>query len=739
MLSYFFSIFLMKKCCRFFDFRTMFNQVQIRSRGKKMVDNCTILIIDDEEINTLQLEHALEDVGNIITLNDSTQALELIHKAKPDVLLLDLEMPKISGFDILQELQFNPVFEQLRIIVITSHGDPQIEESALSLGAIDFISKPLNLKLCRLRIENHVKVKAQENILQNTQAALFAEKEHLRITIDSIADGVISTDQHAQITYMNPVAQRLTGWSQTAAKGRHIEEVMKLADSTTKTPSINPLTVALKENRPVAMAINTQLTSKQGVEHRVEDSAAPILNEKKQQCGAVMVFQDVSETLAMSVQMTYLSHHDQLTSLPNRVLLHDRLTQGIARASFNDTKLSLLLLDLDKFKFINDALGHHIGDEIIAHIGHSLDCFACNDITVARVGGDEFALVVPHESHSLSLEPLINQVLNVISKPFRSGGEQHILSASLGISVYPDDANCVEEMLRHADSAMYKAKNEAANSYCYFSTDLQVEMNKRLDVGNKLRKALENNALDVHYQPKYDLRSGEMVGVESLVRLSDDEGGFISPLNFIEYAEETGLIFRLGEQVLEKSCISAKRWLDAGVPTKVAVNISAKQFTDSKLVDTVAMILEKTQLPSKYLELEVTESALIENYEYAVNQLKLIANMKVSIALDDFGTGYSSLSYLRLFPLNVLKIDQSFVRDMLTDSQALDIVSTIIELAHSLHLQIVAEGIETAEQKNKLDELGCATGQGYLLGKPMNYESLTQLLLHSLHNNDQYV
>ncbi len=349
-------IFLMKKCCRFFDFRTMFNQVQIRSRGKKMVDNCTILIIDDEEINTLQLEHALEDVGNIITLNDSTQALELIHKAKPDVLLLDLEMPKISGFDILQELQFNPVFEQLRIIVITSHGDPQIEESALSLGAIDFISKPLNLKLCRLRIENHVKVKAQENILQNTQAALFAEKEHLRITIDSIADGVISTDQHAQITYMNPVAQRLTGWSQTAAKGRHIEEVMKLADSTTKTPSINPLTVALKENRPVAMAINTQLTSKQGVEHRVEDSAAPILNEKKQQCGAVMVFQDVSETLAMSVQMTYLSHHDQLTSLPNRVLLHDRLTQGIARASFNDTKLSLLLLDLDKFKFINDAL-----------------------------------------------------------------------------------------------------------------------------------------------------------------------------------------------------------------------------------------------------------------------------------------------------------------------------------------------------------------------------------------------
>lgn len=695
------------------------------------MDNFSVLIIDDEEINTLQLEHALEGIGDISTSNNSSEAIQLIEKIKPDILVLDLEMPAVNGFDILEVIQQKSTLAHIRTVVITSHNDPAVEEKALSLGAIDFISKPLNLRLCRIRIENHIKIRSQEKILQQTQAELFAEKEQLRITLDSIADAVISTDKKANIVYMNPVAQRLTGWSQTAAKGRHIEEVMKLCDATTKIPSINPLSVALKENRPVAMALNTQLISKQGIEHRVEDSAAPILDKNHNQCGAVMVFQDVSEALAMSMQMTYLSHHDQLTSLPNRVLLHDRLTQGIARAAFNDTKLSLMLLDLDKFKFINDALGHHIGDEIIAHIGHSLDRFACNDITVARVGGDEFALVVPHSANSLSLEPLVNQVLNVISKPFRSGGEQHILSASLGISVYPDDASSVEEMLRHADSAMYKAKNESANSYFYFSDDLQVEMNRRLEVGIKLRKALDENDLDVHYQPKYDVNTDTLIGVESLVRLKDGQGGFISPVHFIEYAEETGLIFRLGEQVLEKSCIAAKNWLDKGLPIKVAVNISAKQFTDTKLVDTVAEILERTQLPSRYLELEVTESALIENFDYTVSQLKLISGMGVSIALDDFGTGYSSLSYLRLFPLDVLKIDQSFVRDMLNDEQALNIVTTIIELAHSLKLQIVAEGIETSEQKGRLQELGCQIGQGYLLSKPLDIDKANKLIQSS--------
>ena len=696
------------------------------------MDNCSVLIIDDEEINTLQLEHALEDVGKIITSNNSSEAIQLIEKIKPDILVLDLEMPKVSGFDILEVIQQKPTLAHVRTVVITSHSDPAIEEKALSLGAIDFISKPLNLRLCRIRIENHIKIRTQEKILQQTQAELFAEKEQLRVTIDSIADAVISTDNNANIVYMNPVAQRLTGWSQTAAKGRHIEEVMKLCDATTKIPSINPLSVALKENRPVAMALNTQLTSKQGIEHRVEDSAAPIFDSNHNQCGAVMVFQDVNEALAMSRQMTYLSHYDQLTSLPNRVLLHDRLTQGITRAAFNDTKLSLMLLDLDKFKFINDALGHDVGDEIIAHIGHSLDRFACNNITVARVGGDEFALVVPHSANSLSLEPLINQVFNVIGKPFRSGGEQHILLASLGISVYPDDASSAEEMLRHADSAMYKAKNESANSYFYFSDDLQVEMNRRLEVGIKLRKALDENDLDVHYQPKYDVNTDTLIGVESLVRLKDGQGGFISPVHFIEYAEETGLIFRLGEQVLEKSCIAAKNWLDKGLPIKVAVNISAKQFTDTKLVDTVAEILERTQLPSRYLELEVTESALIENFDYTVSQLKLISGMGVSIALDDFGTGYSSLSYLRLFPLDVLKIDQSFVRDMLNDEQALNIVTTIIELAHSLKLQIVAEGIETLEQKDRLQELGCQIGQGYLLSKPLDIDKANKLIQSSM-------
>jgi len=701
-----------------------------------MEQQCKILIIDDEPINTVLLEEALALAGVIHACNNSEKALELIKDIEPDILLLDLEMPVVSGFDILRLIKELPKFCDIRTIVITSHSDPAIEEEALSLGAIDFISKPLNLTLCRMRVENHINLLVQNKAIRATKAALAAEKEQLRITIDSIADGVISTDENACITYLNPVAQRLTGWSQISAKGRHIEDVMVLQDATTKNKSINPLTVALRENRTVAMAINTQLVSKQGIEHRVEDSAAPILDKNNKQCGAVMVFQDVSETLAMSVQMTYLSHHDQLTALPNRVLLHDRLTQSMARANFNKSKVSLLLLDLDKFKYINDAMGHHVGDEIIAHIGHSLDKFACNDITVARVGGDEFALVVPHGEHISNIEVLVDQVLEVIGKPFRVADEDHVLSASLGISVYPDDAQTVEEILRHADSAMYKAKQIAANSYCYFSHDLQDEMNKRLEVGNYLRKALETNDLQVHYQPKYDLKTDDIIGAEALVRLKGADDEFISPVHFIEYAEESGLIYLLGEQVLEKSCIAAKYWLDNGFPKKVAVNVSAKQFMSTTLVETVASILEKTSLPSRYLELEVTESALIDSYDQTINQLKAIADMGVTLALDDFGTGYSSLSYLRLFPLDVLKIDQSFVRDMLDDSQSLDIVTAIVDLANSLKLKIVAEGIETTEQKIKLKALGCEIGQGFLMGKPMPFDKITQQLssIHSSKN-----
>ncbi|WP_419148864.1 GGDEF/EAL domain-containing response regulator [Pseudoalteromonas 'SMAR'] len=543
-----------------------------------MPEQQKVLVIDDEEINTLQLEHILQNVCSVSTCNDSCSASKLISDIVPDILLLDLEMPKVSGFDILQEVKDNPSLSDLRVIVITSHNDPNIEAKALTLGAIDFITKPLNLALCRMRVENHLRIKAQAKEILKTKNLLASEKEQLRITLDSIADGVISTDENGRITYMNPVAQRLTGWQQVAAKGRLIEDVMDLRDASTKTPSLNPLMVALKENRSVAMAINTQLTSQQGIIHRVEDSAAPILDAEQNQRGAVMVFQDVSETLAMTTQMTYLANHDQLTALPNRVLLHDRMAQGIARADANDTCLSLLLLDLDNFKYINDSLGHHIGDEIIAHVGHSLDQFANGDITVARVGGDEFALVVPQKNNRFALEALITQVLNAISKPFRLDSEQYVLSASVGISVYPKDASTVEEMMRHADTAMYKAKQTPTSSYYFFSDDLQCEIDQRLEVGSVLKDSLENKLLEVHYQPKYSFTTGKIVGVEGLVRLRNESGEFISPIHFIQYAEESGLIFQLGDQVLEKCCADAKKWLGLGFPTKVAVNISAKQF-----------------------------------------------------------------------------------------------------------------------------------------------------------------
>ncbi|MFY8272622.1 EAL domain-containing protein [Pseudoalteromonas sp. SSDWG2] len=690
-----------------------------------------ILVIDDEVIETIALTEALSGLGEIYSCNNSCVAIQQVMHLQPDIVLLDLEMPMISGFDILAQLAELDPFTAPRVLVITSHSDHQAQERALQLGAIDFISKPVHLNLCRMRVQNHIYIINQQKSLALTKEMLFADREQLRVTLDCIADGVISTDDKGHVIYLNPVAQRLTGWSQTAAQGRFIDEVMTLYDAITKERYANPLIIALKEKRTVAMALNTQITSKHDFDYRVQDSAAPIIDSQGCVKGAVMVFQDISETLEMSVQMTYLSHHDQLTALPNRVLLYDRLAQNLARAEVGKHKLSLLLIDIDNFKYVNDALGHHIGDDVIAHIGHNLDRFACSDITVARVGGDEFAIVVPHVQKVMSVDALVSSVFDEISKPFRLGKEQYSLSASIGVSVYPDDALTIEDMMRHADSAMYKAKQHAFNSCCYFSDELQQEVDRNLVVGKTLRSALRNDALVVHYQPKYNLQSNQICGAEGLVRVQDADGKMIAPFVFIEYAEESGLIYRLGEQVLNRCCCDAKQWLESGYPIKVAVNISAKQFSDPMLTSIVAKALEKSGLPSCYLELEVTESALVDDYDATIKQLTAISKMGVSIALDDFGTGYSSLSYLRLFPLDVLKIDQSFVSDMLTNNQAFDIVHTIIQLAGTLNLQLVAEGIETQEQRVELAQLGCATGQGYLMSRPMSADEFAKLLCAS--------
>ncbi len=803
-----------------------------------------LLIVDDESANLVILEEALKELGTIKTVGSGEEALAAVDSFRPHVILLDIEMPGMNGFEVCRRIKQNPQTRDIAVIFVTSHGESEFESYSLEHGGIDFISKPIDFRLCKLRVNNQlmlwrhtealktakedlhelvshlpvfisywspewtnlfsndfvgawfgvpaekslethardllpallweeldtrcksagdesssftVHIDQPESELEDVQVYLaprvfdneilgytltlvditavkrvkkdlFTEKERLKVTLNSIGDAVIATDLEANVTFMNPIAERMTGWVSKEAIGEHIDRVMDLRDAYTQQLSLSPIALALKEQRIVAMALNSQLTSRDGMTYRVEDSAAPIRDDSGEVIGAIIVFHDVSESVAMAVKMSYLANHDQLTGLPNRVLLHDRLQHACKISLAKGMSVAVLLIDVDHFKYINDSLGHHNGDILINQVGKRLESVVDPNSTLARVGGDEFILVLPEVSNHNVVEQCAKSIVHGMQEPFHLEGKEYKLTVSVGISLNPTDATTEESLMRHSDVAMYRAKQQGRNCYCYFSEDLEAEQLKRHEVESLLRVALDRDALEMHFQPQIELSTGRLFGAEALVRIRDNEGQLVSPLQFIPLAEEIGLIHQLGEQVLMKSCLAAKSWRAAGSLLRVSVNVSALQFANPGFCDLVANILEKSGLSSEYLELEVTESALMLDFDQAKKTLRQLSSMGVSIAIDDFGTGYSSLSYLKLFSVHVLKIDQSFVRDMLSDSQSLDIVRTIVNLAKSLNMTLIAEGIEEEGQKRKLLELGCEMGQGYFYSRPLPEKNFAKYL-----------
>lgn len=688
-----------------------------------------VLIVDDEPVNIVILESAVSSLANVISTSDSQEALHLVQIHKPDLIVLDISMPKRSGFDICRAIKADLGLREIPILFVTSFTDSENERKALALGAIDFIAKPIDIEICRMRVKNHLLMQRQKSQLSIYNERVLEEKEQLNITLNAIADGVIATDADGIVTFINPVAQRLTGFNEFEACGRMVDDIMELRDATTNAGVINPALYTMKVKRPVAMAFNVKLVSKQGKACRVEDTASPILDTQGNVKGAVVVFQDVSESVAMAVQMTHVTNHDQLTGLPNRVLLHDRIVQCINNSDKAQPSIALLLIDIDNFKYLNDTLGHKIGDSIILSISKRLQQACGPSATVARVGGDEFACLLTHVS-GLSVDGVAMNCLQSAREPIHIDGQYHQLSLSIGISLFPQDASSAEEMMRHSDTAMYRAKATGKDKFSFFSKDLQLAMRKRVEMEVKLRTALDNNSLAIFFQPKYDLNLNKVVGAESLVRLIDDDGSIVSPDEFIPLSEETGLIHRLGKQVLVKSCEFIAKCVEANKPFKIAVNVSAQQIANPSFAKEVGEVIVSTGIDPKLLELEVTESALMADFDQTRNMLLALSSLGLTLALDDFGTGYSSLSYLRQFPLNVLKIDRSFVKDMDNEPQALDIVTAIVRLANCLNMVLVAEGLETELQFHSLRQLGCEYGQGYYMCKPISEDEFTTRFLN---------
>ena len=445
-----------------------------------------------------------------------------------------------------------------------------------------------------------------------------------------------------------------------------------------------------------------------------------------------MVFHDVSAARALSLRMAYLAQHDSLTDLPNRILLNDRLAQAIALAYRHQKKAGLLFLDVDRFKHINDSLGHAVGDRLLQSVAQRLVACVRSSDTVSRQGGDEFVILLSEMAHARDAAVIAEKVLLTLAAPHSIDEHELHITGSIGIVTYPDDAIDAETLMKNADFAMYHAKDAGRNNYQFFKPDMNFRAVERQSLENGLRHALEREEFVLHYQPKIDLESGSIIGVEALVRWRHPERGLVSPAQFIPVAEECGFIVPIGRWVLREACRQARMWQEWGLPAvRIAINISAVELRAKDFVAGVRGILAKTGLEPNYLELELTETFLMQDSRSTVAVLQDLKALGVHLALDDFGTGYSSLSYVKRFPIDTLKIDQSFVRDIATDADDASIVSAVISMGKSLHMRVVAEGIETREQLEFLKKHDCPFGQGYLFSPPLGAWEFAQLLGHS--------
>lgn len=674
-----------------------------------------VLLVEENPGDTPLIREMLAHVRGtplaLVCADGLSAGLERLAAGDLDVVLLDLFRPDSDGCDALAQLRARA--PHVPIIVLTDREDETVAVKAVREGAEDCLVKgQMTSNLLVRAIRYAIERKRAEDAMQ--VAKVYAEN-----LINSSLDMIISVDTNRRIVEFNRAAEQVFGYSKAEVLGQSIDLLYVDASDGRKLHNVSVhggFTGEVKNKK------------KNGEIFTAYVSATVMHDTKGRAVGVMGISRDITERKRVEETIIHQAYHDALTNLANRRLFMDRLAQALTRAPWHNRLVAVLFLDLDHFKGINDALGHSVGDRLLQAVAERLTaCVRVGD-TVARIGGDEFAIALADIARTSDVPKLAQKIIDTLSKPYALEGREFFTTASIGISICPDDAQDPESLLKNADIAMYRAKKHGRNNYQHYSPDMNVQAFERLAIETSLRHALERDEFFLEFQPQIDIETSRIIGYEALVRWRHPDLGMMSPGKFIPFAEESGLIAPIGEWVLRTACAQNKAWQAVGLPPiRVAVNVSPRQLRHDDLLQVVERALTETGLDPTYLELELTES-IMQDSDEAIQLLSQLQSMGVQIAIDDFGTGYSSLNHLKRYPINKLKIDQSFVRDIDHDPHDRAIVRAIIALAQSLSMRAVAEGVETQAQMAYLRSLKCDEAQGYLLGRPMSAQAATKLL-----------
>ena len=709
-----------------------------RPAARVRIDEPRLLLVDDKPELLKSLSEVVRLHGYQVTeALGGKAALEMLDSREFDVVLLDLIMPDVSGHDVLEFATARKLSAQF--IVVSGDSSFDGVKNALTCGASEFVKKPYEAAELIAALERALSRRRLEKSNQLMEERLKESEQLHRFIVNNSPDLVYMLDRNGCFEFLNNRVESLLGYRTDELKGKHYSELIFEEDleaarnlfnerrtGTRATRNVE-LRVRSRRARSVDRAFQTQTVWMELTAQGRYDP--PDERTRENFVGTYGTARDISERKEAEQVINFQAYHDLLTHLPNRALLKDRLSLAITQAQRNKRRLAVMFLDLDRFKIVNDTLGHTMGDRLLKAVANRLQgCLRGGD-TLSRFGGDEFTLLLPEVRTRDDVVVIASKILDKLAAPFVIDGHELFVGASIGIAMYPEAGDSVEALIQSADIAMYHVKGRGKNGYQFFSDDMNHKFSTRLSLERELRAALSTGQLRVYYQPQVDLTDGSIVGVEALVRWQHPRHGLIEPAEFLPVAEETGLITQVDEWVQVHAFAEVAEWRRAGFgDVRLSVNMSSQQLEQDAFLERFLENLDASGLAADRVKIEITENAIMRDMEVIVPKLRALRKSGVRIAIDDFGTGYSSLSYLQRFPVNTLKIDRSFVGDIRADLGDASIINAIVAMARGLKLDLIAEGVETRTQLKYLRSQGCREVQGFIFSRPIPAGEIKSLL-----------